>query len=102
MIVVSDTTPISELTKVGYLDLLPELFGEIVIPQGVYDELTTGQHPAVKIVQDLSWLNVVEVENKQAVAKLQQLGKLDFGESEAIALTKEIKVDLLLIRDKSS
>lgn len=102
MIVVSDTTPISELTKVGYLDLLPELFGEIVIPQGVYDELTTGQHLAVKIVQDLSWLNVVEVENKQAVAKLQQLGKLDFGESEAIALTKEIKVDLLLIRDKSS
>lgn len=103
MIVVSDTTPISELTKVGYLDLLPELFGEIVIPQGVYDELTTGQHPAVKIVQDLSWLNVVVVvENKQAVAELQQLGKLDFGESEAIALTKEIKVDLLLIRDKSS
>jgi len=39
MIIVSDTTPISELAKVDYLDLLPKLFGKVVIPQGVFDEL---------------------------------------------------------------
>ncbi len=39
MIIVSDTTPISELTKVAYLDLLPQLFGEIIIPQAVFNEL---------------------------------------------------------------
>ncbi|NEQ39516.1 MAG: hypothetical protein F6K40_25950 [Okeania sp. SIO3I5] len=37
MIIVSDTTPISELAKVGYLDLLPQLFGKVVIPQGVFN-----------------------------------------------------------------
>ena len=44
MIIVSDTTPISELAKVNYLNLLPKLFGRVVIPQGVYDELTKGRH----------------------------------------------------------
>ena len=102
MIVISDTTPISELTKVGYLDLLPKLFGTVVTPQGVFDELTTGQHPAAEIVRDLSWLNVVAIENRQAVAELQQMGKLDLGESEAIALAEEIGADRLLIDEKAA
>lgn len=42
MIIVSDTTPISELAKVDHLNLLPKLFGEVIIPQGVYVELATG------------------------------------------------------------
>ncbi|MEY2914266.1 MAG: hypothetical protein ACK6A9_16650 [Dolichospermum sp.] len=53
MIIVSDTTPISELAKVDHLDLLPKLFGKVVIPQGVFDELQVGKHPAAKLVQDL-------------------------------------------------
>jgi len=47
MIVVSDTTPLSELAKVGKLDLLRDVFGEIIIPQEVYNEVTRGNHPAV-------------------------------------------------------
>jgi predicted nucleic acid-binding protein len=39
MIIVADTTSISELAKVNYLNLLPKLFGRVIIPQGVYDEL---------------------------------------------------------------
>ena len=35
MIIVSDTTPISELAKVKHLDLLPQIFGKVVIPQAV-------------------------------------------------------------------
>ena len=52
MIIVSDTTPISELAKVDHLDLLPKLFGKVVIPQGVFDELQVGEHPAAKLGQD--------------------------------------------------
>ena len=32
MIVVSDTTPVIGLTVIGHFDLLPKLFGQIVIP----------------------------------------------------------------------
>jgi predicted nucleic acid-binding protein len=102
MIIVSDTTPISELAKVNYLNLLPKLFGRVVIPQGVYDELTTGWHPAAKLVQKLSWLDVVAVKNRWVVEELQQFSNLDLGESEAIALAEEINADQLLIDEKAA
>ena len=97
MIIVSDTTPISELTKVGQLDLLPQLFGMVVIPQAVFDELSVGKHPAAKIVVDLTWLEVRTVANRQLVSMLQESLYLDLGESEAIALAEELGADQLLI-----
>ncbi|VXD25452.1 Similar to tr/Q55985/Q55985 [Planktothrix serta PCC 8927] len=102
MIIISDTTPISELAKVNHLDLLPKLFGKVMIPQGVFDELQVGQHPAAKIVQNLSWLEIVKVDNQQLVNELQQSFKLDLGESEAIALAEEIGASQLLIDEKAA
>ncbi|GCL43286.1 DUF3368 domain-containing protein [Dolichospermum planctonicum] len=102
MIIVSDTTPISELAKVNHLNLLPKLFGKVVIPQGVFDELQRGEHPAAKLVQNLSWLEVVTVDNQQLVRELQQSFKLDLGESEAIALAEEISASGLLIDERAA
>ena len=102
MLIVSDTTPISELAKVAHLDLLPKLFGKVVIPQGVFNELQIGQHPAAKIVQNLSWLEVVTVDNQQVVEELQKSFKLHLGESEAIALAEEIRASELLIDEKAA
>ncbi|PSB45414.1 DUF3368 domain-containing protein [filamentous cyanobacterium Phorm 6] len=102
MIIVSDTTPISELAKVDRLDLLPQLFGKVVIPKGVFDELQVGQHPAAKIVQNLSWLEVVTVNNRQVVEDLQGSFNLDLGESEAIALAEEMNAAQLLIDEKAA
>lgn len=90
MIIVSDTTPISELAKVEHLDLLPKLFGKVLIPHGVFNELQVGQHPAAEFVQNLSWIEVVKVENQQVVEELQKSFNLHLGESEAIALAEEI------------
>lgn len=39
MIVISDTTPVISLLKIGRLDLLERLFGEVFIPDAVYAEL---------------------------------------------------------------
>jgi predicted nucleic acid-binding protein len=102
MIVVSDTTPISELAKVDHLDLLPKLFDKIVIPQGVFNELQIGRHPAAKFVQNLSWLEVVTVGNQQVVEELQKSFNLHLGESEAIALAEEIGASQLLIDEKAA
>lgn len=41
MIVISDTTPLISLMKIGHLDLLKTYFGEIQIPEAVYKELTS-------------------------------------------------------------
>lgn len=40
MIVVSDSTPLITLMKAARIDLLHDLFGEIIIPEAVYQELT--------------------------------------------------------------
>lgn len=39
MIVISDTTPVISLLKIGRLDLLERLFGGVFIPDAVYAEL---------------------------------------------------------------
>ncbi|WP_427158316.1 DUF3368 domain-containing protein [Aliinostoc sp. HNIBRCY26] len=102
MIIVSDTTPISELAKVEHLDLLPKLFGKVLIPQGVFNELQVGQHPAAEFVQNLSWLEVVTVDNQQVVEELQKSFNLHLGESEAIALPEEVGASQLLIDEKAA
>lgn len=40
MIVISDTSPITNLAAINQLDLLHLLYGEIIIPIAVYSELT--------------------------------------------------------------
>ena len=40
MIVISDTTPMISLLKINRLDLLEKSFGEVLIPNAVYEELT--------------------------------------------------------------
>lgn len=102
MIIVSDTTPISELAKVKHLDLLPQIFGKVVIPQGVFNELQKGTHPVAFIVQNLTWLEVVTVNNQQLVEELQKSFNLHLGESEAIALAEEIGASELLIDEKAA
>lgn len=102
MIIVANTTPISELTKVDYLDLLPQLFGEVIIPEGVFSELKVGQHPAAVIVLQLPWLKVMAINNYQKVKALQEKCNLDLGESEAIILAEEIGAKQLLIDEKAA
>ncbi len=44
MIVVADSSPLIAFSRIGRINLLEELFGEIIIPDAVYHELTTGEH----------------------------------------------------------
>lgn len=39
MIVISDATPLIAISILGRFELLPQLFGEIIIPAAVYDEI---------------------------------------------------------------
>jgi len=40
MIIISNTSPINYLILIGQINLLPQLFQQIIIPQAVYTELS--------------------------------------------------------------
>lgn len=99
MIVVSDTSPINYLVLIGEITLLAHLFGEIIIPQAVLEELQqTGTPEVVKTWIDAypNWLKV------QNVTIIDQTIGLGAGECEAISLAIEINADLVLIDDRKA
>lgn len=100
MIVVSDTTAISNLVQIDELKLLRELYQEVVIPKRVYEELLvlTEYNIPIEILLKEGWIKVVDVSSRQMVISLRE--KLDRGEAEAIALAIEINAEYLLIDEK--
>ena len=103
MIVVSDSTPLITLMKAAELDLLHDLFGEIIIPEAVYAELTTNPdfQEEADLINGSDFIVVASVEDKKTVSVLQRATGLDLGESEAIVYADDHHADLLLVDEAS-
>ena len=100
MIVVSDTSPVLNLARIGRLELLPLLYDEVLIPSAVYEELTASKHdlpPGIDVAL-ASWLIVATATNHKLVQELRE--NLDPGEAEAIVLAIERHADLLLVDER--
>lgn len=99
MIVISDTTPLISLLKIGRVDLLEKLFGKVMIPCAVYDELTADERFLLEAdqVRQKNFIVVRSVNNPKSVSVLKRATGLDQGESEAIVLTDELNADILLM-----
>lgn len=100
MIVVSNTSPITNLAAIGELELLNRLYGEIVIPEGVWDELHSMgvSWPGAPEVDSASWVSRRSVQNGLLVDVLSL--ELDRGEAETIALALELAADLVLLDER--
>jgi len=100
VIIVSNTTPLSELAKIDRLDLLQILFTRILIPSAVYTELTTGNHPATTAIPAATWIETRVVNQAERIEQLLQTPGLDRGECAAIALAEELNADRLLMDER--
>ncbi|WP_071189512.1 DUF3368 domain-containing protein [Trichormus sp. NMC-1] len=100
MIIVSNTSPITNLSAIGKIQLLEQLYGEIIISSAVFQELTQwGESiPGAKEVKTYDWIIVKPVNNLTLVQSLKN--KLDEGESSVIALALELNADLLIIDEQ--
>ena len=103
MIIVSDTSPITNLAAINQLDLLRQLYGRIVIPQAVYNEMAfVGKIvPGTIEVKTLNWIETQPVTDSARVIFFQNnQDGIDLGEAEAIVLAQELNADLLLMDER--
>jgi predicted nucleic acid-binding protein len=99
MIVVADASPLNYLIQIQCDILLPKLFGKVLVPAAVIEEL---RHPATPSAVG-SWLSQAPpwIEVLAVTARVDStLELLDPGEREAIQLAQELHADLLLIDDR--
>lgn len=101
MIVVSDASPLLSLAIIDRLDLLENMYGQILIAPAVHDEiLGSGDQRHGLQINTLNWLETRSTINPIVLALL--LRELDRGEAEAIALAVEMKADLLLLDERKA
>jgi len=98
-IVIADSSCLIGLSKIGQLNILPQLFGKIIIPEAVYHEVVIrGEGRAgAEEVKNADWIEKQKVKNELAVRAFRI--NLGFGESEVIALTNECQADFIILDD---
>lgn len=99
MVVIADTSPLNYLVLIEQAQVLPRLYGKVVVPQAVLEELLHPDTPSVVsqwIASAPSWL-IIE-RNIPPVAGLS--GDLDLGERQALELAQAHQPDVLLLIDE--
>jgi predicted nucleic acid-binding protein len=97
--VVSDSSPLITLARIGRLELLRLLFRTITITPEVYDEVAVrgaGLTGSTEIAA-CKWIVRKPVENVGALAAAQRAFGLGIGEASAIILGQEVSAGVLLI-----
>ena len=98
MIVVADASPIICLSRIGRLDLLPNLLGSVLIPEAVRDEITAGAGGHA-ILDGSTW---IEVRPLASTTRIDSFAlDLDAGEAAASALALEAGAAALLIDERN-
>ena len=100
MIVVSDTSVLSNLAIVDYLWLLETIYQTVIIPDIVAGELVAASKPAISDIIQLDWIQTQSLINSQLTNQLQKERGLDAGEANAMVLALELQADILLIDER--
>lgn len=99
MLVVSDTSPLSALAKLDWLEWLRLRWERVAIPAAVWTELQQMDDAEalgrLAAAMAAGWLATRAVIDTSAVLRLREF--LDAGESEAIVLAGELHADAVMI-----
>jgi predicted nucleic acid-binding protein len=101
MIVVSDTSPLRYIIEIDKAHILETIFGKIIIPEKVAEELQGSKTP--QQVRDWmktppAWLEVQHAD----LSLFTPQRKIHDGEREVFALAIELKADAVLLDDKGA
>lgn len=82
--IVSNTTPLISLLKIGKLSILKDLYDRIIVSQEVYNEIEKGKQK--EYYTDLSKIDWIEIRPIRDKKSLSYFLDLDKGEAETIIL----------------
>lgn len=94
MVVVADTSPINYLLLIGHVEVLGTLYGRVLVPSTVLDELRHPMAPAIVRAWAERTPTWVEVHDSKGSSPIPSL---DRGESDAIVLATTVRADAILI-----
>ncbi len=96
--VISNTSPLQYLYQLDLLDLLPTLYGQVLVPAGVLREVAVGRSLGVALpdIESFPWLRVREVGTPALLSLVPDLGA---GEREVLALALESPRSLVILDD---
>lgn len=99
MKVVSNSSTLIALARINHLDILEKVVKKLIIPPAVYDDIVIkgAGRPGSAEIRQAKWIEKRNVSDQEMVMRLNSI--LGLGESEAIALAKEIKADLIILDD---
>lgn len=102
MIVVTDSTILIGLAKLGKLTLLKETFSNVSIPEEVFKEVVErgGNRPGSEFIKESPWIETKSVKDKTQVNFL--MGSLERGEAEVLVLARELEADLILLDEEKA
>ena len=96
--VISNTTPLIGLADIGCFDVLQKLYGEIMIPAAVLEEVKS--EPARTLVRNSDFIHVYPVKDSQSRKMFSS--RLHAGEVEVMLLAEEKQADLLIMDDNAA
>jgi len=106
MIVVSDSTPLIHLAKVGNIELLFSLYKHVLITKEVYREVVEEgiilEKDDAEFVQEYVGKSIHVKSPKSSSDQLIEKYRIHKGEADSIQLAKEIGAQLILIIQKES
>lgn len=100
MRVVCDTSPLILLAKIGRLELLFRLYGQVVIPVSVLDEIRERSTKETTAIESLVESQALEVQQGSREVLESVPADLGAGEREAITVAIETEADIVVLDDR--
>ena len=99
--IIINTSPLQYLYQIGKLEILQSLYGEILVPYHVREEINAGRNLQfdLPVIENYSWMKVVQSSNFGLIAFPSILGK---GEKEAMAIALEYPNSTLILDDQNA
>ena len=101
MTAISNASPLIILAKIGLLDLLLHLHGQVIISPDVHREVVVSGAglPGSGQVASAQWIKVKDVREPARIARVAAGAGLGLGEASTVLLAQELRADLALIDD---